>query len=90
MPGKQRVSTSAARSSLPASSAPSDWRISLLKRVQVKTAAHTDTYHGCFRELVPNERVIEVIGFETSDPAMRGEMTITVELADAASFEPAP
>jgi uncharacterized protein YndB with AHSA1/START domain len=48
-----------------------------------KTTAHTDTYHGCFKELVPDERVVEVIEFETSDPAMRGEMTSTVELSDA-------
>jgi uncharacterized protein YndB with AHSA1/START domain len=48
-----------------------------------KTAAHTDTYHGHFAELVPNERVVEVVEFETSNPALRGEMTITVTLADA-------
>jgi uncharacterized protein YndB with AHSA1/START domain len=40
------------------------------------------TYHGYFKELVPNRRVVEVIEFETSDPAMRGEMTTTVELLD--------
>ena len=50
-----------------------------------KTTAHTDTYHGCFVELVPNERVVEVIEFETTDPALRGEMTITTVLTDAAS-----
>lgn len=48
-----------------------------------KTTAHTDTFHGRFVELVPNERVIEVVEFETPDPAMRGEMTITITLADA-------
>jgi uncharacterized protein YndB with AHSA1/START domain len=39
--------------------------------------------HGRFVKLVPNERVVEVVEFETSDPAMRGEMTITISLADA-------
>jgi uncharacterized protein YndB with AHSA1/START domain len=34
-------------------------------------------------KLVPNEQVVEVVEFETSDPAMRGEMTITITLADA-------
>ena len=34
-------------------------------------------------KLVPNEQVIEVDEFETEDPALRGEMTITVTLADA-------
>jgi uncharacterized protein YndB with AHSA1/START domain len=43
-----------------------------------KTTAHTDTYHGRL-----NERVVEVIEFETTDPALRGEMTITFALADA-------
>jgi activator of Hsp90 ATPase-like protein len=34
-------------------------------------------------KLVPNEQVIEVDEFETTDPALRGEMTITITLADA-------
>ena len=48
-----------------------------------KTSAHTDTYHGRFVKLVPNEQVVEVDEFETTDPAMRGEMTITITLSDA-------
>jgi uncharacterized protein YndB with AHSA1/START domain len=48
-----------------------------------KTTAHTDTYHGRFVRLVPNELVMEVVGFETADPDMRGEMTTTLTLADA-------
>jgi uncharacterized protein YndB with AHSA1/START domain len=48
-----------------------------------KTTAHTDTYRGRFAKLVPNERVVEVDEFETEDPALRGEMTITITLADA-------
>jgi uncharacterized protein YndB with AHSA1/START domain len=48
-----------------------------------KTTSHTDTYHGRFVKLVPNEQVVEVDEFETSDPAMRGEMTISITLADA-------
>src|SRR5690349_9185643 len=42
-----------------------------------KTTAHTDTYHGRFVQLVPHERVVQVVEFETADPSMRGEMTIT-------------
>jgi hypothetical protein len=34
-------------------------------------------------KLVPNEQVVEVDEFETEDPALRGEMTITITLADA-------
>jgi uncharacterized protein YndB with AHSA1/START domain len=48
-----------------------------------KTTAHTDTFHGRFVKLVPNERVVEVVEFETTDPALHGEMTITISLADA-------
>jgi uncharacterized protein YndB with AHSA1/START domain len=48
-----------------------------------KTTAHTDTYHGRFVKLVTNEQVVEVVEFETTDPALRGEVTITVSLADA-------
>jgi uncharacterized protein YndB with AHSA1/START domain len=50
-----------------------------------KTSAHTDTYHGRFVKLVPDEKVVEVVEFETSYPAMRGEMTITTTLYDAGS-----
>lgn len=46
-----------------------------------KTASHTDTYHGQFVKLVPNELVVEVSEFETTDPALRGEMTMTTSLA---------
>ena len=49
-----------------------------------KTAAHTDTFHGRFVKLVPNEQVVEVVEFETINPAMRGEMTITYALIDSA------
>ncbi|MCX6050351.1 MAG: SRPBCC family protein [Chloroflexi bacterium] len=48
-----------------------------------KTSAHTDTYHGHFVKLVPNEQVMEVMEFETDDPSMRGEMTVTFTLTDA-------
>jgi uncharacterized protein YndB with AHSA1/START domain len=61
-------------------------RVSLTYDAQAgtgKTSAHTDTYHGRFVQLVPNERVVEVDEFETADPTMRGEMTITITLSDA-------
>jgi len=48
-----------------------------------KTASHTDTYHGRFVRLVPNKEIVEVDEFETTDPALRGEMTITYTLTDA-------
>lgn len=48
-----------------------------------KTTAQTDTYHGRFIRLVPDELVVETMEFETDDPAMRGEMTVTFTLTDA-------
>jgi uncharacterized protein YndB with AHSA1/START domain len=50
-----------------------------------KTHGRTDTYRGRFVTLVPGEVVVEVDEFETDDPALRGEMTITIRLADAPS-----
>ncbi|MEU6258092.1 SRPBCC domain-containing protein [Streptomyces sp. NPDC047043] len=45
-----------------------------------KSASHTDTYHGHFAQLVPDEQVVEVLEFETADPALRGTMTMTTTL----------
>jgi uncharacterized protein YndB with AHSA1/START domain len=48
-----------------------------------KTTTQTDTYHGRFVRLVPDTEVVQVIEFETEDPALQGEMTTTFTLADA-------
>jgi uncharacterized protein YndB with AHSA1/START domain len=48
-----------------------------------KTTAHTDTFHGRFVTLVPDEQVVEVVEFETADPSLQGEMTITIALTVA-------
>lgn len=48
-----------------------------------KTDGHTDTFHGRFVELVPDERVVEAVEFETTDPSMQGEMIVTYGLVDA-------
>jgi uncharacterized protein YndB with AHSA1/START domain len=50
-----------------------------------KTTAHTDTYHGRFVKLVADAQIVQAIEFETADPGMRGEMTVTVTLTDADS-----
>ena len=47
-----------------------------------KTSAHTDTYHGRFARLIPDELIVEVDEFESDDAALRGEMTITIALSD--------
>lgn len=48
-----------------------------------KSTAQTDTYSGHFEQLVPNERVVECLAFETSDPQMQGEMRIVTDLTAA-------
>lgn len=45
-----------------------------------KTTQHSDTYSGRFVELVPNERIVEIDEFETTDPTMTGAMTVTISL----------
>jgi uncharacterized protein YndB with AHSA1/START domain len=47
-----------------------------------KTTEHSDTYRGRFTRLVPDELVVEVDEFETADPGLAGEMTVTITLRD--------
>jgi uncharacterized protein YndB with AHSA1/START domain len=47
-----------------------------------KTSARTDTYHGHYETLVPDELVVEVDEFESSDPALGAPMRITITLAE--------
>jgi len=48
-----------------------------------KSGGSTDTFEGRFVELVPNEKVVEVIRFESHDASFAGEMRMTTLLADA-------
>jgi uncharacterized protein YndB with AHSA1/START domain len=48
-----------------------------------KTTTYTDTYHGRFVKLIPDEQIVEVDEFETEDPELSGEMTIAITLVDA-------
>ena len=47
-----------------------------------KSDSNTDTYHGHFARLLPDEQVVEVFEFEASDPALGGTMTMTTSLRD--------
>ena len=65
---------------------PRDFRISLTYDLPIgtgKTTSQTDTHHGRFVELILDQRIVQALEFETDDPQMQGEMTITYELADA-------
>ena len=48
-----------------------------------KSQSRTDTYHGHFTRLIPDRQVVEVMEFETADPALGGAMTLTTTLTDA-------
>lgn len=45
------------------------------------TTAHTDTYAGHFAECVEPERLVELLAFESPDPAMQATMRIITTLA---------
>ena len=47
-----------------------------------KTSSHTDTYHGVFITLKPGRKVVQNLEFETTNPLVQGEMTITFTLAE--------
>lgn len=48
-----------------------------------KTRPQTDSFHGRFVKLVPDTEVVQVVEFESDDPTMQGEMTITYMVADS-------
>jgi uncharacterized protein YndB with AHSA1/START domain len=48
-----------------------------------KSTSRTDTYRGQFVELVPDEKVVEELEFETDDATLHTTMTITTTLTDA-------
>ena len=46
-----------------------------------KTTSQTDSFHGRFIRLVPDTEVVEAMEFETDDPSLAGEMTVTYLLS---------
>jgi uncharacterized protein YndB with AHSA1/START domain len=49
-----------------------------------KTEGATDTFEATFAELVPDERVVELIHFQSPDASYSGEMVMTTTLTEAA------
>ena len=47
---------------------------------QGKSSANADIFEGRFVELIPDEKIVEAVTFETEDPAFGGTMTITTRL----------
>ena len=50
-----------------------------------KTTDRTDTFSGRFVRLVPDREVVQAVAFETGDPDMSGDMTITYQLSEDGS-----
>jgi uncharacterized protein YndB with AHSA1/START domain len=47
-----------------------------------KTSEGTDTYNGRFLELVPDEKIVQSVRFESESAEFAGKMRITTSLAD--------
>lgn len=43
-----------------------------------KTADHADIFEGRFIELIPEEKIVEAVDFESADPDFAGTMTMTI------------
>ncbi len=48
-----------------------------------KSTEDTDSFTGCFVQLIPDEKVVEVIEFDSDDPRFSGQMTMTTTLKEA-------
>ncbi len=47
-----------------------------------KTEGATDTFAGRFTSLIPDTCVVQVAAFDTTDPALAGDMTIRYQLTE--------
>ena len=63
-----------------------NYRMSLIykdsKRSTGKTSSDIDSFTGRFVELVPDEKIVESIAFESDDPTYAGVMTLTTSFED--------
>jgi uncharacterized protein YndB with AHSA1/START domain len=59
-------------------------------RFSGKTAAGEDRASVRFLQLSPGRRIVEAVTFDTTDPALMGDMTITVTFAPVTGARAAP
>ena len=45
-----------------------------------KTSENADVFQGTFAELIPDQKIVELIKFESDDPTFAGEMKMTTRL----------
>src|SRR5215208_5708479 len=50
-----------------------------------KSSESTDTFRGRFAKLIPNERIVWAVEFESADASFAGEMIVSTTLAPAGS-----
>jgi uncharacterized protein YndB with AHSA1/START domain len=50
-----------------------------------KTSERTDTFQGRFAKLLPYERIVWAVEFESADPSFAGEMMVSTTLEAAGS-----
>ncbi len=50
------------------------------ERGRGKSTPEADHFEGCFVELLPDEKIVETVEFESDDPAFAGVMKITTTL----------
>jgi uncharacterized protein YndB with AHSA1/START domain len=50
-----------------------------------KSAEATDTFEAIFVELVPAQKIVQTVEFDSPDPAFAGEMRMTWTLTDLGS-----
>ena len=50
-----------------------------------KSTEDTDIVEGRFLELIPNEKIVEAVEFESADPAFAGTMMVTAVLTAVAN-----
>jgi len=48
--------------------------------IKGKTSEHVDVVQGRFLEFIPNTRIVQLVVFQSDDPAFAGEMTMTWSL----------
>jgi len=57
-------------------------RVSLTRDAPGQGGPRTESYHGLFVELRPNEKVVELTELETADASLQGKMLLTIALKD--------
>lgn len=50
------------------------------EKMKGKTNANEDRFEAKFAEIIPNEKIVETVSFDSTDPGFREEMTMEIRL----------